>query len=370
MSASIYLDYNASAPLVPAARDAVMAALDAVGNPSSVHRYGRDARRLVDHARRQLAARLVVDPQRVIFTSGATEANAFALNGVDLTGRLVSAVEHDSVLAVDAAETFAVDGDGVADLAGLERALTDRDGPTLVSLQLVNNETGVIQPVQEAAALAHAHGALIHCDAVQALGRLAFSPDALGVDLLTLSSHKTGGPKGAGALVVRDGLPLKPLLRGGGQERRRRAGTENVAAIAGFGAAVEAAAFQGWSEVTDLRDRLEARLVAIDAGAVVFGAHADRVGNTICVAMPCVDAETQVMAFDLAGIAVSAGSACSSGKVAVSHVLNAMGVPDALARCAIRISLCPDTKADDIDRFVTVWGQIADRGQQGRRAVA
>ncbi|MEM8589772.1 MAG: cysteine desulfurase family protein [Pseudomonadota bacterium] len=370
MSASTYLDYNASAPLLPAARDAMVAALDVVGNPSSVHRFGRDARRLVEHARRHLAVRLAVDPQRVVFTSGATEANAAALSGVAVTRRLVSAIEHDSVLATDAVETFAVDGEGVADPAGLERALAEADAPTLVSMQLVNNETGVVQPVQEAAALAHDHGALIHCDAVQALGRLAVSPDALGVDLLTVSSHKIGGPKGAGALIVRDGLPLKPLLRGGGQERRRRAGTENVAAIAGFGAAVEAANVDAWSRATSLRNRLETQLVATDAGAMVFGAHAGRVGNTTCVAMPGVDAETQVMAFDLAGIAVSAGSACSSGKVASSHVLAAMGIPDALARCAIRVSLCPDTKAGDIDRFVAVWGQIAARGHQGRRAVA
>lgn len=367
---SLYLDYNASAPLRPVARAEAIAALDVVGNPSSVHRQGREARRLVEQARRRLAERLSVKAERVVFTAGATEANATALRGVGRTRRLVSATEHDSVLAVGDVETFAVTGDGVADLADLERKLAASDMPSTVSLHLVNNETGVVQPVAEAAELAHAHGALVHCDAVQALGRLTVSPDALGADLMTVSGHKIGGPRGVGALIVRDGLPVEPLIRGGGQEHRRRAGTENVSAIAGFGAAVVAADTAEWSGVASQRDHMEAGIQSVAPDARIFGGQAERVANTICVAMPGVDAETQLMAFDLDGIAVSAGSACSSGKVAASHVLTAMGVPSGIARTAIRVSLCPDTNADDVERFIAAWRQIWHRRHGMGLAVA
>ncbi|MEM7443219.1 MAG: cysteine desulfurase family protein [Pseudomonadota bacterium] len=370
MTDRVYLDYNASAPLLPEAREAVIETMDAVGNPSSVHRDGREARRIIEQARGHLADALGVGSGSVIFTSGATEANILALSGTGRSTVLASAIEHDSVLSTPGVETFAVTSDGVADLSDIEHRLASVEAKAIVSLQMVNNETGVIQPVADAAHLARASGALIHCDAVQALGRIPLSPDQLGVDLVTVSGHKIGGPKGVGALISRDGLPITPLITGGGQERRRRAGTENVTAIAGFGAAAKAANIGKWSIVAEQRDRLEAKLRDLPSRVQILGVSAERVANTVCVAMPGVDAETQLMAFDLAGIAVSAGSACSSGKVATSHVLAAMGVPKDTARCAIRVSLGPATKADEIDRFVAAWRQISARRNERERAVA
>ncbi|MGL4967072.1 MAG: cysteine desulfurase family protein [Inquilinus sp.] len=364
---SIYLDHNATAPLRPEAREAMLAALGAVGNPSSVHRFGREARRLVEAGRAQVAALAGVAPAQIVFTAGATEANALALTGLGRRQILTSAIEHDSALAW-ATDRVPVGGDGRVDLDALDRMLAAGAEPAVVSVMAVNNETGVIQPVVEAAAIARRHGALVHCDAVQAAGRIALPAVGTEVDALSLSAHKLGGPQGIGALVLRDGLPLAPLLRGGAQEGRRRAGTENVAGIAGFGAAA-AAAVANWAErprIAALRDELEQRLTA--EGAVVLGAGAPRVANTSCVAMPGVTAETQVAALDLAGVAVSAGSACSSGKVRRSHVLEAMGLPADLAESAIRISLGPATDTAAIDRCVAAWIDLSRRRRS--RAVA
>src|SRR3954447_2448302 len=369
----IYLDYNATAPIRPEVRDAVIAAFDVAGNPSSVHGFGRRARRLVEDARAEVAALAGVTPARVVFTSGGTEANTAALRATGRTSILVSAIEHDSVLetAPDAVRV-PVTADGMVDLAALERLLAECREPALVSVMRVNNETGVIQPVADVARIAHAQGALVHCDAVQAAGRIPLEVDRLGIDLLTLSAHKLGGPHGVGALLVRDGIPIAPVLRGGGQEQRRRAGTENVAGIAGFGAAarlareaMEAYSTLAPSTLAELRDDLERRLVraAQEAGkpAVLYGRAAPRVANTTCVSMPGVTSETQIMAMDLAGIAVSAGSACSSGKVKPSHVLLAMGVPADEAASAIRVSLGWGTRAGDIDRFVDAWAALRRR---------
>jgi len=359
----VYLDHNASAPLKPGVKAAVAAALDLVGNPSSVHGHGRAVRRAVEDARARVAALAGAAPTRVVFTAGGTEANNLALRGFPGRRPIVSAVEHDSVLAAapDAAR-IPVDSRGVADLDALERLLSD-GGPALVSLMLVNNETGVIQPVAEAARIAHAHGALLHCDAVQGAGRLPLSMPDLGADLLTLSAHKIGGPAGVGALLLAEGVEPEPLLHGGGQERRRRAGTENLLGIAGFGAAAalaleDMAAAQG---LASLRDSLEARALAAVPAARVMGAGAPRVGNVSCLALPGASGETQVMALDLAGIAVSAGSACSSGKVRASHVLRAMGADDSLAGSALRISLGWGSTAEDVDRFLAAWTAMARR---------
>jgi cysteine desulfurase len=369
----IYLDYNATAPIRPEVRDAVIAAFDVAGNPSSVHGFGRRARRLVEDARAEVAALAGVMPARVVFTSGGTEANTAALRATGRTSILVSAIEHDSVLetAPDAVR-IPVTADGLVDLAALERLLAECREPALVSVMRVNNETGVIQPVADVTRIAHAHGALVHCDAVQAAGRIPLEVDQLGIDLLTLSAHKLGGPHGVGALVVRDGIPIAPVLRGGGQEQRRRAGTENVAGIAGFGAAarlaregMEAHSTLAPSTLAELRDDLERRLVraAQEAGkpAVLYGRAAPRVTNTACVSMPGVTSETQIMTMDLAGIAVSAGAACSSGKVKASHVLTAMGVPADQAASAIRVSLGWGTTLNDIDRFVEAWTALRRR---------
>jgi cysteine desulfurase len=373
MPAPIYLDYNATAPIRPEVRDAVIAAFDVAGNPSSVHGFGRRARRLVEDARAEVAALAGVMPARVVFTSGGTEANTAALRATGRTSILVSAIEHDSVLetAPDAVR-IPVTADGLVDLAALERLLAECREPALVSVMRVNNETGVIQPVADVTRIAHAHGALVHCDAVQAAGRIPLEVDQLGIDLLTLSAHKLGGPHGVGALVVRDGIPIAPVLRGGGQEQRRRAGTENVAGIAGFGAAarlaregMEAHSTLAPSTLAELRDDLERRLVraAQEAGkpAVLYGRAAPRVTNTACVSMPGVTSETQIMTMDLAGIAVSAGAACSSGKVKASHVLTAMGVPADQAASAIRVSLGWGTTLNDIDRFVEAWTALRRR---------
>ncbi|MBS0224312.1 MAG: cysteine desulfurase [Proteobacteria bacterium] len=355
---SVYLDHNASSPLRPAALEAMIEALRAGGNPSSVHRAGRAARGRLEAARRKVAALVGALPAEVVFTSGGTEANTLALVGARRQRVMVSAVEHDSVLkAVDGAAIVPVDRSGIVDLSVLERMLHQSREPTLVSVMFANNETGVLQPIAEVARIVRRAGALIHCDAVQGAGKADVDFHGLGVDYLSLSAHKFGGPSGIGALVVRDGAPLLPDRRGGGQERYRRAGTENIAGIAGFGVAAEEAA-RSSSDVAPMRDRLESELLRIGPGAVVHGADAPRLGNTSCISMPGVKAETQVMALDLAGICVSAGAACSSGKVGRSGVLEAMGVPAAQAAAAIRISVGWNTTSGDIERLIAAWRDL------------
>lgn len=364
LSGPTYLDANATAPLRPEARAAMAAMLDLTGNPSSVHRFGRLARRCVEDAREQVAALVGAYPAQIVFTAGGTEANNLALKGTKAATILVSAIEHDSVLAtVLGAVRVPVKPTGLVDLEALDRLLAGCEQPALVSVMLANNETGVIQPIESVVALARAHGARVHCDAVQAAGRLPIAMAELGVDLLTLSAHKLGGPQGVGALVATEPAELAPLLRGGGQERGRRAGTENVTAISGFGAAA-AAALAGLNEqyeIAQLRDALEAHACAAVRGTIIFGRDAPRLANTSCLAMPGPAAETQVMAFDLAGVAVSAGAACSSGKVRASHVLAAMGIDLATAGRAIRVSLSWQSARADIDRFAEAWTALARR---------
>lgn len=352
-----YLDHNATSPLRPAAFDAMAEALRMGGNPSSVHASGRRARATVDKARREVASLCGAASSEVVFTSGGTEANNLALSGAGRRRVLVSAVEHDSVRrAVPHAEVLPVDGDGVLDLAALERALATSAEPALVSVMLANNETGVLQPIREVVRLAQSAGALVHCDAVQGAGKVPVGLRDLGVDYLSLSAHKIGGPTGVGALMVRKSAPLSSALRGGGQESNRRAGTENVAGIAGFGAAAVLAA--STPDLAGLRDGLEFSLVQIAPAAAVFGAGAPRLSNTSCISMPGVPAETQVVALDLADVCISAGAACSSGRVKPSSVLEAMGVPATEAACAIRVSLGWNTKAADIECLIAAWKDL------------
>jgi cysteine desulfurase len=349
MPAFAYLDHNATSPLRPAAFDAMAEALRAGGNPSSVHRTGRAARARIDAARRQVAGLVGALPSEVVFTSGGTEANNMVLTGTGRTRLLISAVEHESVSkTAPQAEVIPVDRNGVVDLAALERML---DGPTstLVSVMFANNETGVLQPIADVVRLARTAKALVHCDAVQGAGKIPVDLHGLGVDYLSLSAHKLGGPTGVGALIVREGAPFSTDRRGGGQESNRRAGTENGAGIAGFGAAAEVS--RGGLDMAGLRDRLEAGLPE----AKVHGAAAPRLPNTSCLSMPGVKAETQVMALDLAGVCVSAGAACSSGKVTRSTVLSAMGVEPVEAETAIRISCGWNTVSEDIDCLIAAW---------------
>ena len=366
--ARTYLDHNASAPLRPEARAAMLAALDTIGNPSSVHAEGRAARAIVESAREAVARLVNARPSEVVFTSGATEANNVVMAaGWDTI--FVSGIEHDSVLAPAARSgarisTIAVTPSGVADLAPVAEqiaAAAQGSKRVLLSLMAANNETGVIQPLAEAAALARAHGASLHVDAVQAPGRIAVDFAGLGADALTLSAHKLGGPRGVGALIVRDGVELPAAIVGGGQERRRRGGTECVAAIAGFGAAAEAIARElgAVERMAALRARLEDGVCAATPGAVVVGKDAARIANTACIAVPGKAAETLVIKLDLEGVAVSAGAACSSGKVGTSHVLTAMGLAPEMARSAIRVSLGAQTQDDDIAAFLAAWEKVS-----------
>jgi cysteine desulfurase len=356
-----YLDANATEPLRPAARDAMLAALAAPGNPSSVHAAGRAARRLLEEARTRLAACFGAAPGGLVFTSGGTEANALALHGLGAGRRLLlGATEHDAVrAAAPGAELLPVDARGVLDLDTLARRLAEGP-PALVCLMLANNETGVIHPLAEAAALCRAHGARLHVDAVQAAGRMAIDLAALGADSLALSGHKLGGPMGAGALLLAGDPALPPLMRGGGQERGRRGGTPPLPAIAGLAAAADAAlaALADQPGLAALRDRIEA--AATQAGAVALGSGAPRLSNATCLALPGVRADTQVIALDLAGFQVSAGAACSSGKVAASHVLTAMG-QGTLAGCAVRVSLPWNATAEDAERFIAAYLEMAGR---------
>jgi cysteine desulfurase len=386
MTERLYFDWNATAPLRREARAAVLSALDVTGNPSSVHAEGRIARRLIEEARENVALLVAAQPRNVAFTSGGTEANMLALtpaSGSDATPHgklLVSAIEHASILAggrfpASAVESLPVSGSGEIDLAMLELRLAELAGPLLVSVMMANNETGVVQPVSQVADLVHEVGGALHVDAVQAPGRIVCDINSIGADLLTLSGHKIGAPKGVGALIRRDAaVPFPaPLLKGGGQERRVRAGTENVAGIAGFGAAA-AAIFRGsaseWARLLALRERLEAGLKAHSPRMVIFGADARRLPNTTLFAVPGMKAETAVIAFDLEGVAVSSGAACSSGKVQPSHVLAAMGVPPELARGAIRVSFGPSTSESEIDRLIRAWIKVSGTLLKGTPAVA
>jgi cysteine desulfurase len=359
-----YLDWNATAPLRPQAAAAVTAALARCGNASSVHRWGRAARREVEWAREAVAALIGAPCDGVIFVSGGTEANHLALLGSGRERVLVSAVEHGSVLqAATAAERVPVDGDGIVDLQSLDRLLAADPRPALVSVMLANNETGVVQPVAQIAAIAHRHGALLHCDAVQAAGKIPLAGAEIGADLVSLSAHKLGGPPGIGALVVTGAAEPTATIRGGGQERGRRAGSENLPGIAGFAAAAEAAAkgLADYQRVGRLRDALEAAALAAVPQAVAIGAGAPRLPNTCALALPGIAAETQIIALDLDGIMVSAGAACSSGKVGPSHVLAAMGVIPDIAAGTIRISLGWTTTEDDISHFLDAWTGLARR---------
>jgi cysteine desulfurase len=354
----IYLDHNASAPMPDAVKAAMVETFDIDGNPSSVHGAGRAVRAVVELARERVAALVGAAVENVIFTSGATEANHLAIKGEGRRRVIVSAVEHPSVLAAAPdADILPVDRSGCVDPETLRHMLASDAVPALVSVMLANNETGVVQPIAALAEAAHEAGALLHCDAVQAPGRIGFSLDALGVDLLTLSAHKLGGPKGVGALILNGDIGLDAQMPGGGQERGRRGGTENVSGIAGFGCAAELArdnlALAG--AMAGLRDDLEARLAAAVPDVSIHGASAARLPNTSCIGLSGVPAETQVIAMDLAGIAISAGSACSSGKVTPSHVLEAMGLSADAARSAIRISIGIDTTEDDLAHFLDAW---------------
>lgn len=362
-----YLDYNATVPMRPEARAALVAALDVVGNPSSVHAEGRRARGIVEEAREKVAALVGAKPSEVVFTSGATEANAavFAERWETL---LVSALEHDSVMAAVRASSakfieIPAGRDGVVRLDAFDGLAASHaaGGRALALLQFANNETGVIQPVAEFVEIAARHGLASHIDAVQAAGRIAVDFAALGATTMAISAHKLGGPKGAGALVIRDRVDLAPFIRGGGQERRRRGGTENVAAIAGFGAAAEAALrdLADMKSIAALRDSLEAGVRAMTPKALIIGSQAPRLANTSAIALPDRSAETLVIKLDLAGIAVSAGAACSSGRVGTSHVLQGMGLEAEIARGAIRVSLGRETTQEDIAAFLAAWKVIA-----------
>lgn len=375
-SGMIYADYNATAPLRPEAREAVLTALAAAANPSSVHGPGRGARKLVETARGQVALSIGARAQDIIFTSGGTEANALALNGLtaQLDGActlLVSAIEHEAVIknagyTGAAVETAYVTAQGALDLDWLKDRLARwdmaRDGLPVLALMLANNETGVIQPVAEAAAMVREAGGLTHCDAVQGLGKIMVNVGILGVDYLALSAHKVGGPQGVGALWLRSGAPLKPVLFGGGQERSLRSGTENLSGIAGFGAAAEAGVrdLGKLQALSAARDAMETRLKS-EAGITVFGEGADRLAQTSNFAIAGFRAETQVMAMDLGGVAVSSGAACSSGKVKRSVVLAAMGADDALADSAIRTSYGWNSVIEDFHRTADVWLEAARR---------
>jgi len=359
----LYLDANATEPLRPEARAALVHALDLGGNASAVHAGGRAARRLVEAARGAVAARAGLAPGDVVFTSGGTEANALALHGLRQGRRvLVGATEHPAVLAAAPdAQAIPVHADGTLALEALE-ALLAGAAPALVCVMAANNETGVLHPLAEVAALCAAHGALMHVDAVQA-ARIAM-PRA---DSVALSAHKLGGPPGAGALLLAGGRHLPPLIAGGGQEKGRRGGTEALPAIAGFGAVMGVE--YGAARIASLRDAIETGIHALAPEAVIAGQSAPRLPNTSLIILPGAAAETQVIALDLAGVRVSAGAACSSGKVTQSHVLAAMGF-GGHAACGVRVSLPWNASDDAPQRFLEAWGAMHRRLSSRRRVHA
>ncbi len=362
----IYLDYNATAPLLPQAKEAMLAVMDAPMNASSVHRFGQEAKKQLNDARAEILHAVGADGHQLVFTASGTEANNLALQALpDVDTVFVSAIEHPCILKPAArlkASMIPVDSKGLVSLKALEKMLQalkaekGEGAKALISIMLANNETGVIQPMKDIVALALNYGAFVHTDAVQCLGKIKLDFAEMNIDMMTLSAHKAGGPLGAAALVAKHGLHLRPQIMGGGQEKNYRAGTENLPAISGFAATARYVAAS--LIAPNLRDEMEAEMQKIYPAVRIFGLEAPRLPNTSCVAIADIPAETQLIHFDLAGIAVSAGAACSSGKVAVSHVLQAMGAPEDSAKCAIRISFGRHTTREEIKIFLTHWKKL------------
>lgn len=366
----IYLDYHATAPLLDEAKAAMAAAFDHVGNPSSIHAAGRAGKSLMDKARAQVLDLVSGCAGRLVFTSGGTEANNLAIRGGasanGVTRLIAGSTEHDAVASVVKASDLPVtivscDTDGVVDLGSLENALASDGGNALVSIMAVNNEIGTIQPIDKVSALCQSYDALLHVDAIQAVGKVELTPLAFAADFLSMAAHKIGGPMGVGALHIRNGIELSQIQHGGGQEQGARGGSENLLGIVGFGAAATQVenALEDQPRLEGLRNELENKLDA--AGAVIVGAGAERVATCSAVMMQGVDAATQLMNFDLEGICVSSGSACSSGKVGTSTTLSAMGLGEEQAKCVIRVSMGRGTSQQDIDRFVEVWRTVNER---------
>ena len=363
---AVFLDFNATVPAKPLVRETVTQIMNAPCNASAVHKFGRTARMQVEDARRKVAEALNTPPETIIFTSGAPEANnTVFMNYFDLP-ILVSAIEHPTVARAvpdDIQLPLPVDNNGLLDLDVLEARLQEVEAPALISVIWVHNETGVIQPMDKIADLAKKYGAILHTDASQAFGKVEIDILKHGFDMVTVSSHKIGGPQGVGALIVKDGLEFAPFIVGGGQEKFRRAGTENVAGIAGFGVAAELAVkeMSEYRKLADLRDKIQNAILDHASNAVIFSKDVERSSNTLMFAVPDMNADATVIALDLEGIAVSSGSACSSGKVSPSRSLQAMGVSEELAKCSIRVSLGWSTKPEDADAFIDSWKKIYDR---------
>lgn len=361
----IYLDWNATAQIRPEVISLVTQIMGEVGNASSVHDCGRRARKYVEDARAQIARLCSTKPEQVVFTSGATESINTVLSGFRNKRVLISAIEHPAVIAAagTSAEKIPVAPDGIVDMQAYEKMLNSGEPPALVSIMLVNSETGVIQPIAEMAKMAHDKGALFHTDAVQGAGRIDISLGALDADYISLSAHKMAGPQGVGAIIFREGLELPKFMLGGGQEKNCRAGTHNTAGIAGMGLAAEMAMahMPHYAEIEKMRDAMENEIRSFTNKAVIYGANAPRIGNTCNIGLSGLPAQTQMMALDLDGICVSSGSACSSGAFKASHVLTAMGVNDEDAKCALRISMGYATTQADIDAFLESWKKIVKR---------
>lgn len=364
MKSRIYLDYNATAPIRAQVVEVMAEVMALPANPSSVHWYGREAKKRLEQARKTIAESVSCFPAEILFTASGTESNNLAIKSFSDRKMLVGATEHSSVLqTAQGAEILPVDENGIINFSALERKL--QESPlAFVSVMLANNETGVIQPIRDIAALVHRHGGLLHCDAIQALGKLPVDVGMLGADLMSLSAHKLGGPQGVAVLVARQNIPIKKQMHGGGQELGRRGGTENLAAIAGFGRALELAQETGWQkQLRTALNAMEDAMLAAIPGTAVLGKGLDRLPNTTCVLMPGVSAETQLMHFDLEGIAVSAGSACSSGRIEPSHVIRAMGLEEKEAATAIRISGGWATTDAEIHAFTQAWLDFAAKRQ-------
>ena len=360
----VYLDYNATSPIINEIADLYSNRELFFGNPSSIHFAGRHSRSLVNSCRRSLAKFLSAKEENIFFTSGATEANALIINGIVSSGTvesvLCTSIEHPSVLDnVPSKNHLKVLPNGQIDLENLEHVLQKYSYRVLVSLMFANNETGIIQPIKETADLVHKYNGLIFSDAAQAFGRLSFDINSLGLDFISISAHKFGGPQGVGALISREIVDFNPLYAGGGQERFKRAGTENTQGILGLKIALEKLPkYYNSEEIDKLRIRFEEKLLQKRPDAVIFGDGIERLPNTTCIALPGISSETQVIRLDLEGYAVSAGSACSSGKISPSHVLLSMGVDDKIAKCAIRVSMGPETKWEELEGFLEIWSNF------------